>query len=84
LSIAGRDDVKSHVLQLPRNVQARNYVPQINVEDKIKLAKQLSLSVEEKTIIVRGRCVCPTCDETDLNRAGGGVVINQGEYYEIK
>jgi predicted GIY-YIG superfamily endonuclease len=41
LTIAGRDDMRSHVLQLSTNVNAKNYVPRENVEDKMNMAKRL-------------------------------------------
>ena len=38
LSIAGRDDIRNHVLQLSTNPNARNYVPPRDVDNKIYCA----------------------------------------------
>jgi hypothetical protein len=46
LTIAGRDYVRSHVLQKSTNINAKNYVPQENIDDKMRLAKQLYPEVE--------------------------------------
>jgi hypothetical protein len=35
LSIAGRSDIRSHVLRLSSNRNARNYIPKVYVEDKM-------------------------------------------------
>ena len=47
LSIAGRSDVRTHVLQLPRDCDARNYMPTKNVQDKLRMADALFPNVPQ-------------------------------------
>jgi predicted GIY-YIG superfamily endonuclease len=38
LAISGREDIRHHLLQLPQNCEARNFMPMKNVQDKLRMA----------------------------------------------
>ena len=48
LSIAGRDDIRQHVLELSRNPSARNYLPKYNVQEKVSRALRMHNNLNSK------------------------------------